>query len=286
MTSYFAIPILLFLFQNVSAQYSEAFSRNVIWPLAAGALRDDPQKCIESGTGDGKLRRKIELQCDILNETCSAYTAVSDSRMAIILSWRGSVGAYEIEMEALDILFGQQLTFPGGAKVADFFYNAFLKLWNAGIKDDFFTLQQKYPDYEIWVTGHSLGGAMAGLCAGYLKQMGFADPSKIRLITYGEPRTGDAQYSTLLNSLPYSYRVVHDNDWIPHVPFKNENYLHHGIEIYYPNNMTLGLPYTICVGNEDKSCSSGAPLFRLNFRDHTLYFGIELDNYLSRECKY
>ncbi|CAJ0917580.1 unnamed protein product, partial [Mesorhabditis belari] len=159
------------------------------------------------------------------------------------------MGDYEVPMEVIDILFGKQLTFPGGAKVADFFYNAFLKLWN---------------NYDVWVTGHSLGAAMAGLAAGYVVQMGYVPKEKIRLITYGEPRTGDSQYADLID----------------------QNYQHHSTEIWYQNNMTAGLPYKTCEGDEDKSCSAGIPIYEINTFAHTTYFDIDVGIFTRRDCHY
>ncbi|CAJ0955227.1 unnamed protein product, partial [Mesorhabditis belari] len=198
-----ALSILSFLLATITAQYSDDFVRNTMWPLAAGAYITNQQECITSGTGDGKLKRKIDVSCDILNETCSAYTASSDSKKALILAWRGSQVNLEVPMEMLDILFGKQLIFPGGGKVADFFYNAMLKLWNNGVKDDFFTLRQQYPDYDVWVTGHSLGAAMASLSAGYLAQLGLVPIEKIKLVTFGQPRTGDSTYAAFMDTVRF-----------------------------------------------------------------------------------
>ncbi|CAJ0933546.1 unnamed protein product, partial [Mesorhabditis belari] len=285
MTSNLYLPIFVFLFFGVIAEYSDDFSRNVMFPLAVAAFDKNPGVCIKSGTGDGLLRRQIELPCDVINETCSGYSAFSSSKNAIILGWRGSVGTYEVDLETIDILFGKQLTFPGGSKVADFFYNAFLKLWNAGIKDDYLTLRQQNPNAEVWVTGHSLGAAMSALCAGYLAQLGLADGNKIKLITYGEPRNGDKDYATLINTkIPYSYRVVHDSDIVPHIPFNIENYEHHGTEIWYQNKMNVNDKYTVCKGNEDKSCSKSVTPDQWNWDAHGFYYGTNIGQFENRGC--
>ncbi|CAJ0939802.1 unnamed protein product, partial [Mesorhabditis belari] len=179
-----------------------------------------------------------------------------------------------------------KLIFPGGGMVAEFFYSAFLGIWNGGMKDDFLSLRNSYPDYQIWVTGHSLGGAMAGLCAGYITQVGYVPLTQIRLITFGEPRTGDAKYASLIDQIPYAYRVVHDNDWVPHVPLVPMGYEHHGTQIFYPNLMKPGDPYTVCQGNEDSKCSNSVPADRLNGEAHGWYYNIDINNYESRNCVY
>ena len=43
--------------------------------------------------------------------------------------------------------------------------------------------------------GHSLGGALASTCASYLVKLGLADPVHTKLVTFGQPRTGDKEYA-------------------------------------------------------------------------------------------
>jgi predicted lipase len=50
------------------------------------------------------------------------------------------------------------------------------------------------------VTGHSLGAAMASLCAGYIAAMGYIPGDKIKLVTYGQPRTGDLAYANYIDN--------------------------------------------------------------------------------------
>ncbi|KAJ7754705.1 Alpha/Beta hydrolase protein [Mycena maculata] len=53
--------------------------------------------------------------------------------------------------------------------------------------------------YSIVATGHSLGGAMASL-AGIALQMLFPN-TYVKLYTYGQPRTGNLTYATLVNTM-------------------------------------------------------------------------------------
>ena len=65
----------------------------------------------------------------------------------------------------------------------------------------------------IWVTGHSLGGAMATLVSHRLAVEGFP----VRAVyTYGSPRPGDRNFRDAYR-LP-NYRFVNDNDLVPHCP--------------------------------------------------------------------
>jgi triacylglycerol lipase len=48
----------------------------------------------------------------------------------------------------------------------------------------------KYPTAEIFVTGHSLGGALAVLAAVDIKH-NISPESEVILYTYGQPRVGN-----------------------------------------------------------------------------------------------
>ncbi|MFT5299482.1 MAG: triacylglycerol lipase [Mariniblastus sp.] len=81
----------------------------------------------------------------------------------------------------------------------------------------------------IWFCGHSLGGAMATICAGrcmlsYLK----AEPEG--LFTYGSPRVGCRRYVNYVK-IPH-YRWVNNNDIVTRVPPALLGYRHSGTEMY------------------------------------------------------
>jgi predicted lipase len=68
----------------------------------------------------------------------------------------------------------------------------------------------------IIVTGHSLGGALATLCAVDL-QFNFEFP--IGVVTFGSPRVGNKSFAVSFNRrLPDSIRFVHKNDMVCKVP--------------------------------------------------------------------
>lgn len=71
---------------------------------------------------------------------------------------------------------------------------------------------------SLWITGHSLGGALAMLTAAFL-----ANVQKLPLAgvyTFGQPRVGDpvfrAHYDETLGDI--TFRCVNDRDPVPHVP--------------------------------------------------------------------
>lgn len=81
----------------------------------------------------------------------------------------------------------------------------------------------------LWFAGHSLGGAMAAICAGRcMLSPILAEPAG--LFTYGAPRIGDRRYVNHVR-LNY-YRWVNNNDIVPRIPPSFLGYRHAGQEIY------------------------------------------------------
>ena len=87
---------------------------------------------------------------------------------------------------------------------------------------------------KIFVTGHSLGGALAVFAAVDLKK-NFYPETSIILYTYGQPRVGNVDFSNFIFSqLDGSYvRVTHYDDLVTHVPPKISGFKHAGNELWY-----------------------------------------------------
>ena len=70
------------------------------------------------------------------------------------------------------------------------------------------------PGYKTYLTGHSLGGAVAALLSVYLIEDGV---DVVRVVTFGQPRFTTAAGVRQLGFLPLA-RVVDENDIVPLVP--------------------------------------------------------------------
>ena len=86
-------------------------------------------------------------------------------------------------------------------------------------------------DRDIYITGHSLGGAMATICAKRLEEEGIHPHC---LYTYGSPRVGDKKWVKTLDVR--HYRFQNNNDVVCKVPFWMMGYRHHGNNIYISYN--------------------------------------------------
>ena len=88
-------------------------------------------------------------------------------------------------------------------------------------------------DQPVWFCGHSLGGAMATICAYRCKRSSLTgDPRELH--TFGSPRVGNKRY---LHHAPVDhYRWVNNNDIVTRVPPPWMGYRHGGNEIYLDRN--------------------------------------------------
>jgi triacylglycerol lipase len=117
---------------------------------------------------------------------------------------------------------------PGG-KVHEGFLVALSYVWS----DIWNTLKDERGFRSLWVTGHSLGGALATLAVAKLRQERGHPVNG--LYTFGQPRVGDEEFSSHFNQDfgPYTYRFINNNDVVPRVPTRLMNYRDTGIVKYF-----------------------------------------------------
>ncbi|KAF2480788.1 Alpha/Beta hydrolase protein [Neohortaea acidophila] len=125
-----------------------------------------------------------------------------------------------------------------------------------------------YPDYQLHLVGHSLGGAVAALAGLDLLARGH-DPV---ITTFGEPRTGNAALAKFLdqqfglhddhdaNDLMRKYRrVTHVDDPVPLLPLSEWGYAMHAGEIFITKSALspdIG-DLELCDGDNDQRCIAG-----------------------------
>jgi triacylglycerol lipase len=69
---------------------------------------------------------------------------------------------------------------------------------------------------NVYITGHSLGGAVATLCAAHLLYEIFEAPT---VYTFASPRVGDSDFRTSFNErVPLHFRIFNTEDTVPIIP--------------------------------------------------------------------
>ncbi|CAM9868531.1 unnamed protein product [Ectocarpus fasciculatus] len=164
-----------------------------------------------------------------------------------------------------------------------------------GLADKVMHLSRHHPTYTIFVTGHSLGGAAAAVCAADLVERLGVLSERVVLYTLGEPRAGDGIFADGLNEhVGTAYRIVHDKDLVPHLSLCCHGWLgkcrggeetcpyQHSTEIVYANDMSDGSPWIECddtVG-EDYACDPQQG-WDLSIADHVHYFARVVGQYCN-----
>ncbi len=154
---------------------------------------------------------------------------VLTSSQAIIVVFRGTrVQKHTLLDKAELVLINQNdlwtdgQFFPAVSKAGGRVHSGFSKAYaevNAQLDS---LVRNKHPDQAVWLTGHSLGGALAVLAAAHL-----GGEAIHGLYSYGCPRVGDASFAKAFTSARCC-RFVHRSDFIPTIPPEVLGYRHVG----------------------------------------------------------
>lgn len=132
-----------------------------------------------------------------------------------ILSFRGTEVSQKSDILA-DLKAGKNLEACGG-KVHVGFKGEINKVWPA--------IQKAIADIDsLYVTGHSLGAAMATIAASRVQS------KVVALVTFGSPRVGNQEFIDSLKVV--HYRVQNNCDDVTKVPFRLSGFRHHGTHMY------------------------------------------------------
>jgi Lipase (class 3) len=210
-----------------------------------------------------------------------AYAGYNVAKNEVIFAFRGTDGADF--QNWLTNLWGFKTDFPviPDAAVHTGFFVAYKDIQpqvNAMIEK----MLDKYSHLNpsIFVTGHSLGGALAVFAAIDIKvHHRYQD---VTLYTYGQPRVGNEAFSRFVDRVFWGKheRVTNDDDMVPHVPPRILGYYHSGNEVWYEGEEYNG-KYKECVRNteitdlESPDCSN-SQWFTLGINTHVNYMGVHI----------
>ena len=176
-------------------------------------------KCAQIAYMDGKeakaAYKKVGYTSHKFIENDGAQVHIVSNKDEVVLCFRGTEPAEFSDIKA-DLNALPDKAANGHGLVHNGFQTEIEKIW-----DEIRTAmaKMKLDGKEFYITGHSLGGAMATIAASRLPDVCDA------LYTYGSPRAGTRKFVKSFNHIPH-YRHVNNNDIVPKVPFAFLGYRH------------------------------------------------------------
>lgn len=174
------------------------------------------------------------------NDLTDGWAFIAEANVLIVLAFRGTQSTRNWDTNCQT-----RLIHPAGTdaplRVHEGFYSAFERLSDGatGIREKMKELQIATPkDVPIYITGHSLGGALAQIATAVL-----GDDRVAACYTFGSPRVGNYIFDLWVK--PPSYRVINYADIVPQVPIPVPfvmSYRHSGDPRYMPD-VVSGSPY-------------------------------------------
>lgn len=200
------------------------------------------------------------------------------SSQSIYVVYRGTTTAKNW-LDDLDIYKKNYDTFPEcKCEVHKGWYDSMLATLDL-VLEEVSSLRNQFPEYDIKITGHSMGGAEAHLSSMEFLKRGIPVAA---MYNFGQPRVGDSTYAAFAAPmvLPFTYRVVHHQDVVPHTPMQAMGFQHVCTEVYESNSVYNGTvvqcgSWENC-GCEDKSCSNQWGTSQMSSDDHVHYLGLEM----------
>jgi len=159
---------------------------------------------------------------------------VAESGDAIIVAFRGTQ-----PNRPMDWFVDFRATSAGwdhnAGNVHSGFYGALRKVWGVTLPNGEILPKRlvNRGSKTIWITGHSLGGALAELCAA---QALFVSKIPVQgVYTFGQPRVGTKDFADALNAKLGSgiFRFVNDRDIVPRVPLFSMGFCHYGSQRFF-----------------------------------------------------
>lgn len=132
--------------------------------------------------------------------------------------------------EILTDLNAFPVDFAEGGRVHKGFLSALDEVWGGedGLESLLTGLLTEKPRRPLWITGHSLGGALASLAFARIE-------NATGLYIYGSPRTGNSEFAGLFEGKPV-FRVENAGDPIIRVPLESDSeedsFTHIGTPVY------------------------------------------------------
>ncbi|CAL2030509.1 unnamed protein product [Caenorhabditis brenneri] len=279
--------------KRINQDFDYELSRRAL-EFAAAAYSLDPEPCVVKNNATVLYANKVE--CDYMRDEC--WSVIAADNESIFVGFSGTKSKEQLVTELVESIGRPKHKLHNAGSVHYYFYSALKTMWSP-MEKLLEELKEAMPNHRIVFTGHSLGGAIASIASTVFVR-NFPETSQRTLsITFGQPRVGNQEYAATHDRLVAagSWRLIHGRDIVAHIPicvegygrscipFYNHGSYHHGVEIWFPGNMTNRDTFKVCTGiplNEDNSCSNAHRYFDIT--DHLFYFGHHVSDYGVNKC--
>lgn len=234
-----------------------------VWLSAAAYCGKDNYNTMRlNGPAAGFILKEIiqDAKTDL-----QGYIGILPSIEKIFVVFRGSSSTRNW-IEDFEITKTKYTSYPYcDCNVHEGFYESTLNVRNRTI-ETVKTLYYRY-NYDIIVTGHSYGAAVAQLMSLELLLYGLNN----EVYNFGQPRIGDEKFANLVNKVqPNLWRFTHNKDVVPHLPpMEGFDFMHSCTEIFENEHGEIDM----CNECEDPTCCAQYNLKDTNADDHSVYLG-------------
>ncbi len=209
-----------FTFDANTTQWSDV---NALWSAKASALAYSDREVIESTVSEWGFSKFEFLE---RKATDTQSFVVSNQEMILVVFRGTEPDQLRDWMTDADIHLSDS---PMGM-VHHGFLGALTSIWD----DLLFAInEQQTHAQSVWLTGHSLGAALAGLATAKLRLE--LDKPVNGLYTFGQPRVGDRDFARHFNAdfKPRAFRYVNNADVVTRVPPRSFGYSHVGTFVFF-----------------------------------------------------
>lgn len=149
---------------------------------------------------------------DSIRNIRERFGFILESPEAVVVAFRGTSSTADWISDAIATQIKLRYL-----KEKNLVHQGFAAIYHSTRRDIHAALAGLPRDKPLYVTGHSLGAALATLCAVDLAEnAGCATP---RLFTYGSPRVGDPAFAKIFaGHIDISYRIANPLDIVTYVP--------------------------------------------------------------------
>lgn len=239
-----------------------------VWLSAAAACgHDNYMTHVFKGPTTGFVVTKVIYDAKVDTQ---GYIGYLPSDKSIYVVYRGSESTQNW-ITNLDAFKTPYTSYPEcDCQVHKGFYNAEQRVIGDVIAE-VKRLQGSLSGYVVKITGHSLGAALAQLTSMDVIKAGI--PTSV--YNYGQPRTGDQKYASFATNKVSIWRVTHNRDEVPHLPFTTEmEFYHVCTEQFEDVNGKLRTCDNSC---EDPTCMDQYKFpSETNGDDHLVYLGLSM----------